>query len=151
MEAAITVRMSVRPPARFTEKTDWSLWISRFRESADYAVVHECLKCRYGHAGTDWNGRREREPFKLSVNVASRSCGKQSGDEVELLRQQRKVYQEDFAVERREERLREEKENERLRLQADVTSLQLQLDRCRTELTHYSSETTRLAHQLKIR
>ena len=35
-------------------------------------------------------GRREREPFKLSVNVASvsRSCGKQSGDEVELLRQQ---------------------------------------------------------------
>ena len=63
-----------------------------------------------------------------------------------------KVYQEDFAVERREkERLKEEKENERLRLQAEVTSLQLQLDRCRTELTHYSSETTRLTHQLKIR
>ena len=55
-------------------------------------------------------------------------------------------------MERREkERLKEEKENERLRLQAEVTSLQLQLDRCRTELTHYSSETTRLAHQLKIR
>ena len=30
VEAAITVRMSVRPPAKFTEKTDWSLWISRF-------------------------------------------------------------------------------------------------------------------------
>ena len=55
-------------------------------------------------------------------------------------------------MERREkERLKEEKENERLRLQAEVTSLQLQLDRCRTELSHYSSETTRLAHQLKIR
>ena len=53
-------------------------------------------------------------------------------------------------MERREkERPKEEKENERLRLQAEVTSLQLQLDRCRTELTHYSSETTRLAHQLK--
>ena len=24
MEAALTVRMSVRPPAKFTEKTDWS-------------------------------------------------------------------------------------------------------------------------------
>ncbi|KAL5505179.1 hypothetical protein EMCRGX_G006574 [Ephydatia muelleri] len=63
-----------------------------------------------------------------------------------------KVYQEDFTAERREkESLKEEKENERLRLQAEVTSLQLQLDRCRTELSHYSSETTRLAHQLKIR
>eukprot|EP00731_Ephydatia_muelleri_P020625 Em0013g352a len=31
---------------------------------------------------------------------------------------------------------------------SEVTSLQLQLDRCRTELSHY---TTRLAHQLKIR
>ena len=62
------------------------------------------------------------------------------------------MYKEDFAAERREkERLNKEKENERLRLQAEVTSLQLQLDRCRTELSHYSSETTRLAHQLKIR
>ena len=34
------------------------------------------------------SGRREREPFKLGANVASRSCGKQSGDEVELLRLQ---------------------------------------------------------------
>ena len=33
MEAAITVRMSVRPPARFTEKTDWSLCMDLpFRE-----------------------------------------------------------------------------------------------------------------------
>eukprot|EP00731_Ephydatia_muelleri_P031379 Em0022g893a len=88
MEAALTVRMSVRPPAKFTEKTDWSLWISRFEryvkeakvpdservkellplledeplrlvvqyglsESADYAAVHECLQCRYGHDGTE--------------------------------------------------------------------------------------------------
>eukprot|EP00731_Ephydatia_muelleri_P032336 Em0023g843a len=88
MEAALTVRMSVRPPATFTEKTDWSLWISRFEryvkeakvpdservkellplledeplrlvvqyglsESADYAAVHECLQCRYGHDGTE--------------------------------------------------------------------------------------------------
>eukprot|EP00731_Ephydatia_muelleri_P025294 Em0017g377a len=80
--------MSVRPPAKFTEKTDWSLWISRFEryvkeakvpdservkellplledeplrlvvqyglsESADYAAVHECLQCRYGHDGTE--------------------------------------------------------------------------------------------------
>ena len=62
------------------------------------------------------------------------------------------MYQEDFDLERREkERLKEEKENERLRLQAEVTSLQLQLDRCRTELSYYSSETTRLTHQLKIK
>ena len=62
------------------------------------------------------------------------------------------MYQEDFDLERREkERLKEEKENERLRLQAEVTSLQLQLDRCRTELSYYSSETNRLAHQLKIK
>eukprot|EP00731_Ephydatia_muelleri_P008580 Em0004g918a len=62
MEAALTVRMSVRPPAKFTEKTDWSLWIFRFErlvvqyglsESADYAAVHECLQCRYGHDGTE--------------------------------------------------------------------------------------------------
>eukprot|EP00731_Ephydatia_muelleri_P036715 Em0310g4a len=88
MEAALTVRMSVRLPAKFTEKTDWSLWISRFEryvkeakvpdservkellplledeplrlvveyglsESADYAAVHECLQCRYGHDGTE--------------------------------------------------------------------------------------------------
>ena len=65
---------------------------------------------------------------------------------------QLKAYQEDFDAERREkERLMVEKQNERLRLQAEITSLQLQLDRCRTELSHYSSEATRLAHQLKIR
>ena len=45
----------------------------------------------------------------------------------------------------------EERQNERLRSQADITSLQLQLDRCKTELAHYSTESTRLAQQLKIR
>ena len=39
MEAAITVRMSVRPPAKFTEKTDWSLWISRFERYVKEAKV----------------------------------------------------------------------------------------------------------------
>ena len=45
----------------------------------------------------------------------------------------------------------EERRNERLRSQADITSLQLQLDRCKTELAHYSTESTRLAQQLKTR
>ena len=88
MDAAITVRMSVRPPAKFTERTDWGLWISRFEryvkeakvpdlervkellplledepfrlvvqngllESTDYAAVQDCLRCRYGHEGTE--------------------------------------------------------------------------------------------------
>eukprot|EP00731_Ephydatia_muelleri_P003480 Em0001g3480a len=39
MEAALTVRMSVRPPAKFTEKTDWSLWISRFERYVKEAKV----------------------------------------------------------------------------------------------------------------
>ena len=39
MEAAITVRVSVRPPAKFTEKTDWSLWISRFERYVKEAKV----------------------------------------------------------------------------------------------------------------
>ena len=39
MGAAITVRMSVRPPEKFTEKTDWSLWISRFERYVKEAKV----------------------------------------------------------------------------------------------------------------
>lgn len=65
---------------------------------------------------------------------------------------QLKVYQEDFETERREKKkLTEEKQSERLRLQAEITSLQLQLDRCRSELTHYSNEATRLSQQLHLK
>ena len=39
MEAAITVRMSVHPPAKFTERTDWGLWISRFERYVKEAKV----------------------------------------------------------------------------------------------------------------
>eukprot|EP00731_Ephydatia_muelleri_P035359 Em0116g11a len=111
MEAALTVRMSVRPPAKFTEKTDWSLWISRFEryvkearvpdservkellplledeplrlvvqyglsESADYAAVHECLQCRYGHDGTE-----------LEWQVVSKSVVTADGSSLEMLGQ----------------------------------------------------------------
>eukprot|EP00731_Ephydatia_muelleri_P005644 Em0002g1820a len=96
--------------------------------------------------------KAELQALKVKLEETGRLDTTSQEHNLDLLKQQLKVYQEDFAVERREkERLKEEKENERLRLQAEVTSLQLQLDRCRTELTHYSSETTRLAHQLKIR
>ena len=41
MEATIAVRMSVCPPAKFTEKTDWSLWVSRFEWYVKEAKVSD--------------------------------------------------------------------------------------------------------------
>ena len=105
MEAAITVRMSIRPPAKFVVKTDWSFWISHFEryvkeakvpdservkeplplledeplrlvvqyglsESADYAAVHECLKCRYSHDGTELEWQVQ---FQASVQQRNES------------------------------------------------------------------------------
>ena len=38
-----------------------------------------------------------------------------------------------------------------LRYEAEITSLRIQLDRCRTELAHYSAEATRLGQQLRLK
>ena len=65
---------------------------------------------------------------------------------------QLKTYQEDFEAERRDrERLSSEKQSAALRYEADTTSLKLQLDRCRNELARYTTETNRLAQQLKLK
>ena len=65
---------------------------------------------------------------------------------------QLKAYQEDFEAERRDrERLNEEKQSAALRFEAEITSLKLQLDRWRNELVHYTTESTRLAQQLRLK
>ena len=38
-----------------------------------------------------------------------------------------------------------------LRYEAEIISLRLQLDRCRNELTHYTTEATRLGQQLRLK
>ena len=65
---------------------------------------------------------------------------------------QLKTYQEDFEAERRDrERMQDEKQSASLRYEAEITSLRLQLDRCRNELTHYTTEATRLGQQLRLK
>ena len=41
MEATIAVRMSVRLPVKFTEKTDWSLWVSHFERYVKEAKISD--------------------------------------------------------------------------------------------------------------
>lgn len=73
-------------------------------------------------------------------------------EENELLRQQLKMYQEDFEAERRDrERMANEKETDKLRSSAEITSLKLQLDRANSELSRMKSEASRLAQQLRLR
>ena len=45
----------------------------------------------------------------------------------------------------------EEKQSASLRYEAEITSLRLQLDRCRNELSHYTTEATRLSQQLRLK
>lgn len=65
---------------------------------------------------------------------------------------QLKAYKDDFNAERRDrERMGEEKETAAVRSEAEVTSLKLQLERCRSELTHYTAEANRLSQQLRLK
>lgn len=47
--------------------------------------------------------------------------------------------------------MNEQKENAAVRYEAEVTSLKLQLDRCRSELAHYTAEANRLSQQLRLK
>eukprot|EP00731_Ephydatia_muelleri_P023187 Em0015g770a len=98
---------------------------------------------------------KRQRPTDLPLKVARDLPAASSVEvqtEIALLRHQLKAFQEDFISERREkEKITDQKRNECLRFQAEITSLQLQLDRCKTELAHYSKEATRLALQLNLR
>ena len=65
---------------------------------------------------------------------------------------QLKAYQDDFAEERKDrERIHEEKQCSAVKHEAEVTSMKLQLERCRTELAHYTAETNKLYQQLHMK
>jgi hypothetical protein len=106
-------------------------------------------------------GRYQRELHalreRLAVSESMRMCGGggevvKLEEELSLLSQQVKAYEEDFEAEKREkERLRDEKHSAAVRYEAEKTSLQLQLDRCQADLAHFTAEANRLAQQLKLK
>jgi hypothetical protein len=106
-------------------------------------------------------GRYQRELHalreRLAVSESMRMCGGggevvKLEEELSLLRQQVKAYEEDFEAEKREkERLRDEKHSAAVRYEAEKTSLQLQLDRCQADLAHFTAEANRLSQQLKLK
>ena len=59
-----------------------------------------------------------------------------------------KAYQEDFEAEKRD---KERLQSAAIRHEAEKTSLKLQLDRCQTDLAHFTAEANRLAQQLKLK
>jgi rubrerythrin len=97
-------------------------------------------------------GHALRERLAVAESMKSATGGAALEEEVALLRQQVKAYQEDFEAEKRDkEQMRDEKHRAAIKYEAEKTSLQLQLDRCQTDLAHFTSEANRLAQQLKLK
>ena len=94
---------------------------------------------------------------RLAVAESLRGTGGGGGvarleEELSLMRQQVKAYEEDFEAEKREkERLKDEKQSAAVRCEAERTTLQLRLDRCQADLAHFTAEANRLAHQLRLK
>eukprot|EP00731_Ephydatia_muelleri_P021893 Em0014g484a len=77
-----TVRMSLRPPSRFTGGTDLILWLKRFElvisqqglvDSSDDAAVTRCLRAQYAPEGNhlEWQAKFQRRGQKADENLVT--------------------------------------------------------------------------------
>ena len=114
------------------------------RAQLDHQAIVAKLKAEKEEIRSKHDGLQLRyEDAASQVRVLSARM-EELKEENELLRQQLKVYKEDFDAERRDrERIAREKETDKLLSNAGMTSLQLQLDRANSQLGRMKSESSR--------
>ena len=124
------------------------------KELNEIRSKYDGLKRRHEHAASQVRTLSAKlHRISSSTHTDQQLCRMEElKEENELLRQQLKMYKDDFEDERKDrERIEREKETDKLLSNAEIISLQLQLDRANSELGRMKSESSRLAQQLRLR